>query len=92
MTIEAREFRHNALEVVTTNRRSAPNCYRLCSRLTDQVDWDTALREDAGRVNSLGLYDLDRRIRPAGAAYRELVRRWGGVLAADPEPGLAVGH
>ena len=39
--------------------------------LTDQVDWDTALREDAGRVNPLGLYDLDRNIRPVGKAYRE---------------------
>jgi predicted heme/steroid binding protein len=29
--------------------------------LTDQVDWDTALRENAGRVNPLGLYDLDPR-------------------------------
>jgi len=28
-------------------------------RLTDQVDWDSALRNNAGRVNPLGLYDLD---------------------------------
>ena len=34
--------------------------------LTDQVDWDTALREDNGNVNPLGLYDLDRNIRPVG--------------------------
>jgi hypothetical protein len=34
--------------------------------LTDQVDWDTALREQNGRVNPLGLYDLDRNIRPWG--------------------------
>ena len=32
--------------------------------LTDQVDWDSALRDDAGHVNALGLYDLDRKIRP----------------------------
>ena len=38
--------------------------------LTDQVDWDTALREQHGRVNPLGLYDLDRKIRPVGSAYR----------------------
>src|ERR1051325_1683674 len=37
--------------------------------LTDQVDWDTALREDNGRVNPLGLYDLDRKIRPVGESY-----------------------
>jgi beta-glucosidase/6-phospho-beta-glucosidase/beta-galactosidase len=48
--------------------------------LTDQVDWDTALRENNGRVNALGLFDLDRRIRPVGEAYRKIVREWGGVL------------
>jgi beta-glucosidase/6-phospho-beta-glucosidase/beta-galactosidase len=48
--------------------------------LTDQVDWDIALREDRGRVNPLGLYDLDRNIRPVGEAYRELIRDWGAVL------------
>jgi len=48
--------------------------------LTDQVDWDSALRETSGTVNALGLYDLDRRIRPVGEAYRKIVREWGGVL------------
>ncbi|TFW16590.1 family 1 glycosylhydrolase [Duganella callida] len=48
--------------------------------LTDQVDWDSALREDQGVVNALGLYDLDRNIRPVGAAYRELIRNWSQVL------------
>jgi beta-glucosidase/6-phospho-beta-glucosidase/beta-galactosidase len=48
--------------------------------LTDQVDWDSALRDDAGRVNSLGLYDLDRKIRPVGQAYKELIRQWQPAL------------
>jgi beta-glucosidase/6-phospho-beta-glucosidase/beta-galactosidase len=48
--------------------------------LTDQVDWDTGLRENAGRVNPRGLYDLDRNIRPVGEAYRELIRQWREVL------------
>jgi hypothetical protein len=48
--------------------------------LTDQVDWDTALREDNGRINPLGLYDLNRKIRPVGRAYRELVRQWRGIM------------
>jgi beta-glucosidase/6-phospho-beta-glucosidase/beta-galactosidase len=48
--------------------------------LTDQVDWDIALREDRGRVNPVGLYDLDRKIRPVGEAYRDLIRDWGAVL------------
>jgi beta-glucosidase len=48
--------------------------------LTDQVDWDSALCETRGTVNALGLYDLDRRIRPVGAAYKKIVREWGDVL------------
>src|SRR4051812_30145240 len=48
--------------------------------LTDQMDWDTALRENNGRVNPLGLYDLDRHIRPVGEAYRKLIADWRTVL------------
>ena len=48
--------------------------------LTDQVDWDTALREPNGRVNPLGLYDLNREIRPVGKAYRQLIADWREVL------------
>ena len=48
--------------------------------LTDQVDWDTALRESNGNVNALGLYDLDRNIRPVGAAYKQLICDWATVL------------
>jgi beta-glucosidase/6-phospho-beta-glucosidase/beta-galactosidase len=48
--------------------------------LTDQMDWDTALREDNGHVNPLGLYDLDRKIRPVGEAYKQLIADWRRVL------------
>ncbi len=48
--------------------------------LTDQVDWDSALRDDAGHVNPCGLADLDRSVRPVGAAYRELIDMWRDVL------------
>lgn len=51
--------------------------------LTDQVDWDSSLREDAGHVNPLGLYDLDPRIRPVGEAYRTLIRQWRPVLPTE---------
>ena len=51
--------------------------------LTDQVDWDTVLREDNGHVNPLGLYDLDRRIRPVGEAYRDLVAQWRHTLPTE---------
>jgi hypothetical protein len=48
--------------------------------LTDQMDWDTVLREQNLRVNPVGLYDLDRRIRPVGVAYRQLIADWREVL------------
>jgi beta-glucosidase/6-phospho-beta-glucosidase/beta-galactosidase len=48
--------------------------------LTDQVDWDSALRENNGNVNALGLYDLDRKIRPVGESYRQLIQDWSQVL------------
>jgi len=48
--------------------------------LTDQVDWDTALREQNGNVNPLGLYDLDRNIRAVGKAYKQLIKDWREVL------------
>jgi beta-glucosidase len=51
--------------------------------LTDQVDWDTTLREDNGNVNPLGLFDLDRKIRPVGKAYKKLVRQWRHILPTE---------
>jgi beta-glucosidase/6-phospho-beta-glucosidase/beta-galactosidase len=51
--------------------------------LQDQVDWDTGLRENNGTVNSFGLCDLDRNIRPVGYAYKKLIRQWQPALAAE---------
>lgn len=51
--------------------------------LTDQVDWDTALREQNGRVNELGLLDLERNVRPVGLAYKELIATWTGRIPAQ---------
>jgi beta-glucosidase/6-phospho-beta-glucosidase/beta-galactosidase len=53
--------------------------YSLC----DQVDWDSALRRDDGIVNSLGLYDLDRQIRPVGEEYKNLIKLWRDVIANE---------
>lgn len=46
--------------------------------LTDQVDWQFALRVRRGALHPVGLYDLDRRMRPVGRAYRAL------IAAGDP--------
>jgi beta-glucosidase/6-phospho-beta-glucosidase/beta-galactosidase len=49
--------------------------------LTHQVDWDTALREDNGNLNELGLFDLDRNITSVGKAYKRLIEQWQDVMA-----------
>jgi len=51
--------------------------------LTDQVDWDTALRFQNGTINPLGLYDLDRKIRNVGRAYKQLIEDWKDVLPSQ---------
>jgi beta-glucosidase/6-phospho-beta-glucosidase/beta-galactosidase len=51
--------------------------------LIDQVYWDTALRENNGRVNPCGLYDINRKIRPVGIAYRELISQWRDILPTE---------
>ena len=51
--------------------------------LIDQVDWDSALRRDDGHVNPLGLADLDRRLRPVGRAYQQLIKEWRGILPTE---------
>jgi hypothetical protein len=48
--------------------------------LLDQTDWDTALREDNHRIDPLGLYDLNRKIRDVGKAYRVLIDQWRDEL------------
>jgi beta-glucosidase/6-phospho-beta-glucosidase/beta-galactosidase len=53
--------------------------YSLCH----QVDWDSALRNDAGIVNELGLFDLERKIMPVGEAYKTLIENWKEVLNTE---------
>ena len=48
--------------------------------LTDQIDWDVGLREQNGRVHPVGLYDLNREIRPVGRSYKQLIEDWREVL------------
>jgi beta-glucosidase/6-phospho-beta-glucosidase/beta-galactosidase len=49
--------------------------------LTDHMDWDVALREVNGRVNPLGLFDLDRRPRRVGHAFKRLIEAWRPVVS-----------
>jgi beta-glucosidase/6-phospho-beta-glucosidase/beta-galactosidase len=51
--------------------------------LTDQIDWDTALREENNNLNPCGLYDLGRKIRPVGKAYKHLIEQWREILPTE---------
>ncbi len=51
--------------------------------ITDQMDWDVALRKKNDRVHPVGLFDLDRNIRPVGEAYKQLIANWRDVLPAS---------
>ncbi len=51
--------------------------------LVDQVDWDTALVQNNGHVNPVGLFDLDRKERVVGGHYGHLLRTWGPMMARE---------
>lgn len=51
--------------------------------LLHQVDWDSALRNEAGNINELGLYDLDRNIMPVGEAYKLLISQWKDIISEE---------
>jgi beta-glucosidase/6-phospho-beta-glucosidase/beta-galactosidase len=48
--------------------------------LTDQIDWQHALRVERNDLHAVGLYDLQRNIRPVGQAYKDIVARWSVIL------------
>ena len=58
--------------------------------LTDQVDWDIALREPFGNVSPVGLFDLNRDPRPVGQAYKHLIDLFDADLARDPTIGAVL--
>lgn len=51
--------------------------------LLHQVDWDSALRNDDGNINELGLYNLDRQQMPVGAAYKQLIANWKDIITEE---------
>ncbi|MBV8092786.1 MAG: glycoside hydrolase family 1 protein [Acetobacteraceae bacterium] len=53
--------------------------------LGDQTDWDIVLRDMRGRTFPVGLFDMDRAIRPVGAAYRRLIAEWGPLLNQETD-------
>jgi len=59
--------------------------------LTDQVDWDTCMREANDTINTFGLVDMARVRRPVGDAYERLARsaRDGIAVAMERVPKAA---
>jgi beta-glucosidase len=57
--------------------------------LTDQIDWQHALREERNDLHPVGLYDLDRRIRPVGRAYQEIIASHQYLLVETTSQGGA---
>ena len=55
--------------------------------LTDQIDWQHALRVERNDLHPVGMYDLHRRIRPVGRRYQEIVQTWRARL--DTETAVA---
>jgi beta-glucosidase/6-phospho-beta-glucosidase/beta-galactosidase len=87
-----RDNRHNEKEARSWLERQWGNLVRLKEdgvpiigftwySLIDQIDWDTLLVEQNGRINHYGLYDLDRKITPVGSAYQELIKTWRGRIS-----------
>ncbi len=66
--------------VVRLKRDGVPILGFTWYSLLDQTDWDTALREENHRIDPLGLFDLNRKIRKVGEAYRQLIADWRDEL------------
>lgn len=55
--------------------------------LVDQVNWSESGRlvveGPQDQINPVGLYDVHRKLRPVGDAYRQLIREWRHLLPAQ---------
>ena len=58
--------------------------------LTDQIDWDSQLAEQNGRVTQCGLYDLDRKPRKVAADFRMLLENFGRISVVPHAELLAI--
>ena len=76
-------LRRQAMNVFQLKRDGIPVMGFTWYSLTDQVDWDTQLREANGHAIPCGLYDLDRKPRPVAAMYREVIAEWGQFMDGE---------
>jgi beta-glucosidase len=59
-------------DIIRLRARGIPMNGLCWYSLTDQIDWDTCMREANGTVNSFGLVDLTRARRSVAASYASL--------------------
>ena len=57
--------------------------------LTDQIDWQHALRIERDDLHPVGLYDLDRRPRAVGEAYRKIIEEFTPLMTDGTPPARA---
>ena len=50
--------------------------------LTDQVDWQHGLRVENNDLHPVGLFDMERKSRPVGDAYRRLIAEYAAIAAS----------
>ena len=67
------------LDMLRVRREGIPIVGFTWYSITDQVDWDIALRENKGTVNPLGLFDLDRKPRPVAHEYKRVIDSWANL-------------
>ena len=96
---ETNRVSHHAVEwldeqwrdVVHLRSVGVPVCGFTWYSLTDQVDWQYALRYERNHLHAVGLYDLKRRPRPVAHRYREIISQWSSALSASaPDPGRSM--
>lgn len=74
VSAQAAEWLHEQwAEVTSLIERGIPVHGFTWYSLTDQIDWQYALRFERNDVHPVGLFDLKRRMRPVGIAYRDLI-------------------
>ena len=75
-------------DIVHLRSVGVPVCGFTWYSLTDQIDWQYALRYERNHLHAVGLYDLKRRPRPVAQRYREIIGQWSSALvAAAPDLG-----
>jgi beta-glucosidase len=76
-------------DVLAMRRAGIPMTGFTWYSLTDQMDWQHALRVERNDLHPVGLYDLNRKIRPVGTRYKRLVETWrdsvDAVLGRDQD-------